>query len=354
MPNDLIEFHVPQQRLVFGLPREDMIKFFRQEIQFFEEKRELLSEAFIVEGRNYGSLNLDRASRSKLQEVIAGLERGDMAPFKEYLLAARELRVLVGQGVIGGRVTAALARGATIEARWTTWIFSFSWIENPGAVEYLSRFRAAMMSPANIEGVDLISAKESLEAASEAKGRIGEAVERLDAYITEKSDSFDKLAERYRERLLIEEPAKFWQEVAARKNTGWKICLLIFGLLAVLPIGTIAYHWSTVAKTVSEITTAPAGGVSLTGLALITIPALFYAWVLKNISRLFVQNLSTSEDAAHRRALAITYLGLADNPKVQLSDTDRALILNALFRPASPQSADDGPPAGILELIKGK
>jgi hypothetical protein len=87
---------------------------------------------------------------------------------------------------------------------------------------------------------------------------------------------------------------------------------------------------------------------------MITIPALFYAWFLKNVSRMFVQNLTLADDAAHRRALAITYLGLAENPKLSISEQDRALILNALFRPILGQSSDEGPPAGLLELIKGK
>jgi len=92
----------------------------------------------------------------------------------------------------------------------------------------------------------------------------------------------------------------------------------------------------------------------LAGVAAVTIPALLYAWLLKNVGRVFIQNLSLADDAAHRRALVLTYLGLAENPKLEIKDQERALILNALFRPVPPHTGDDGPPSGLLELIKGK
>lgn len=33
---------------------------------------------------------------------------------------------------------------------------------------------------------------------------------------------------------------------------------------------------------------------------------------------------------------------------------ERALILNALFRPTPPYSGDDGPPSGLIDLIKSR
>jgi hypothetical protein len=98
----------------------------------------------------------------------------------------------------------------------------------------------------------------------------------------------------------------------------------------------------------------PNGNMSLGGIAAITIPAIFYAWLLKNLSRLFIQSHNLADDAAHRRALAMTYLGLADNQHLSVSEQERALILNALFRPIPQHGVDEGPPSGLLDLIRSK
>jgi hypothetical protein len=93
---------------------------------------------------------------------------------------------------------------------------------------------------------------------------------------------------------------------------------------------------------------------SLSGIAAVSVPALFYAWLLKNVSRVFIQNLNLADDAQHRQALALTYLGLAANPNLGVAEKDRVLILNAMFRPIPNQLAEDGPPAGLMELIRKK
>jgi hypothetical protein len=151
---------------------------------------------------------------------------------------------------------------------------------------------------------------------------------------------------------VIDEPAKFWASMAAAKRAGWQIWLAIFSVLVIVPLTAFLYEWNKIVETVGHITVSPSGGISVAGIAVITVPALLYAWLLKNVSRVFLQNLTLCDDAAHRHALAVTYLGLAENKKLQISDADRVLILNALFRPIPPQSAEDGPPAGVIDLIK--
>ena len=112
------------------------------------------------------------------------------------------------------------------------------------------------------------------------------------------------------------------------------------------------YNWDSVSIAVSKISGASNGGFSIAGLAVITVPALLYAWLLKNISRVFIQNLNLADDADHRRSLALTYMGLLQDEKRPATDQDRAIILNALFRPIPPQTADEGPPSGLMDLIK--
>jgi hypothetical protein len=109
--------------------------------------------------------------------------------------------------------------------------------------------------------------------------------------------------------------------------------------------------WEGIAGTITRVTTS-GGNISLGGVAAVSVPAVLYLWVLKNISRIFQQRLMLADDAGHRRLLTMTYLGLAKEPRLSITDNDRALILNALFRPIPPHAGDDGPPAGLLDLIK--
>lgn len=114
------------------------------------------------------------------------------------------------------------------------------------------------------------------------------------------------------------------------------------------------YYWGSVSEAIVKLTASTNGGISISGLAAISIPALFYAWLLKNISRVFIQNLNLADDAAHRRSLALTYMGLLRDERHPATDQDRAIILNALFRPIPPQNSDEGPPAGLIDLIKSQ
>jgi hypothetical protein len=124
----------------------------------------------------------------------------------------------------------------------------------------------------------------------------------------------------------------------------------VFTVLVVAPLGVVIWKWDIFSGAIGHL--ASGGTFSLSSVAAVTIPALLYAWLLKNVSRMFIHNLNLADDAAHRKSLAITYLGLSANPKLSISDADRALVLNALFRPTPSQSLDEGPPSGLLELIR--
>ena len=93
-------------------------------------------------------------------------------------------------------------------------------------------------------------------------------------------------------------------------------------------------------------------GISVASLVVFTVPVLAYGWLLKHVSRIFAQNLLIASDAEHRRVMAITFLGLAKRKSVGIAEQDRALILNALFRPAPTSPQEEGPPLGLLEFIK--
>lgn len=103
-----------------------------------------------------------------------------------------------------------------------------------------------------------------------------------------------------------------------------------------------------------ELGKTPAGQLSLTPLIAITVPVLAYGWILRHISRLFIQSFTQADDARYRNVMTMTFLGLTKDPTSGVTDLERGIILNALFRPAPPNTSEDGPPAGPMDLIKPK
>lgn len=49
--------------------------------------------------------------------------------------------------------------------------------------------------------------------------------------------------------------------------------------------------------------------------------------------------------------MTMTFLGLAKDHKSSVTDAERAIILNALFRPAPPNANDEGPPTGLQDIL---
>jgi hypothetical protein len=87
-------------------------------------------------------------------------------------------------------------------------------------------------------------------------------------------------------------------------------------------------------------------------IALIAIPTLAIAWLLRFIARLAVQNLALAQDAEQRHAQVSTYLRLLGDPSKPISEKERILALAALFRPLAGQGLDDVSPPTVFDLLK--
>lgn len=50
--------------------------------------------------------------------------------------------------------------------------------------------------------------------------------------------------------------------------------------------------------------------------------------------------------------MTMKFLGLTRDKTSGVTDAERGIIMNALFRPTPPNTAEDGPPAELIDLIK--
>lgn len=346
--------YIPAQGIKLNsIGKEEILKFFEDEIAFYRKLGPSQVNVLFA-GTNYGVVSLN--AEDELTAIMNEINKDKVEALQQYISDAGAYLVLVGASPMGQRITRLNALDPNA-ARLTACVLAPKWLgvddSNAGAIVTL--FRAlAFANPANFGFDNLIVATQASEISQEARDESRASAGKLEIYIAEKTALFATLEDLYRKQLTLQEPAVSWENVARRKTRIWGCWLFVFAAMVIAPIVAALWSWEQVSVAVAKVTSASNGGFSISGLAIITVPALFYAWLLKNISRVFIQNLNLADDAAHRRSLALTYMGLLQDEKHPASDQDRAIILNALFRPVPPQTNDEGPPAGLIDLIQKK
>jgi hypothetical protein len=346
---------VPSQHVCVSIKDSEALKeFVSKELAFFQQLSEPLSQNVVVANTNYGTMAVHQNAERALSNILSNGLKGQFAPLTAHLEQAEKLEVLIAHGCLGEKVRAMITRGDKEGARWLVYVTCSAWTLNSQPDKLISAFRGTLFASPAIQAFgDLTSSASALENATKAREAIDGSRAELVQFIDEKTKLFDTLEDLYRNKLTIEEPAVSWKHIAERKTKIWITWLAIFSILVIGPIVTMVFQWPVLSEAVAKLTaTTGNGSFSFAGFAIVSIPALLYAWLLKNVSRIFIQNLNLADDAAHRRSLALTYMGLLQNEKHPASDPDRAIILNALFRPIPPQTADEGPPSGLIDLIR--
>jgi hypothetical protein len=89
----------------------------------------------------------------------------------------------------------------------------------------------------------------------------------------------------------------------------------------------------------------------------VLVPAFAGVWVLRILGRLLSENLAIAQDASERETMVKTFLSLMRDEttgKSVVTDEDRRIILNALFRQSAVTATDDTPPIHWLQAFKLK
>lgn len=108
------------------------------------------------------------------------------------------------------------------------------------------------------------------------------------------------------------------------------------------------------AQQIQLATTSDVTSTILAAAPFIVLTAVPVVWVFRHLSRLFIENLSDARDARLRATMAEAYVAMMQNKEMKPTEKERAVILAALFRAGSSQSADDGVPLPLIELLKTK
>ena len=207
----------------------------------------------------------------------------------------------------------------------------------------------------------------AVHAIAKCKEEIGKEHERQKNEFNNQISTFNKDIEElkafYHEKLRSEAPAEYWGK-KARKHawTGRATMALFFVLSAVF-----AYYAHELASIlVDSITAATAASgpdaqeswvnaqgsfqLAFTRILVILVPGFFAVWLLRVLLKVGLSNLAIADDARHRVTLVGMFRSLTEHG-AQVSEADRILMLNALFRPTPGTTDDDTGPPNWFEVM---
>lgn len=167
---------------------------------------------------------------------------------------------------------------------------------------------------------------------------------------------FSELEEFYKEGLRTEAPVSYWRSKATKHASFGAIMFAMFfgGCVAAAIYGfNLGSEFSDAIKDTSAAvatqTTESGPTTSLIQLAfskflILLVPGFFAVWALRILLKVALSNLAIADDARHRVTMVETFLSLMEHTD-KLDESDRILMLQALFRPIPGSNDEDtGPP----------
>ena len=317
----------------------------------------------------------------KIDGVISSLNSGEFATVEKYFDHASNYNILIAQSALGEAVfslddhTVRSVIALSLSRAWrprrdsdfdllmvrSTLLASRALIATSDLSSIRIHLSAATENLEHSKAL-LLSVRDEIDRVTEDHSANAELVtnwlqttqQQLKDFQLQKVAELDQIRDLYHSKMQTEAAAIYWRNKArAHRWIAWP-SLLAFVAMVAAPMAAGWFHFDALKAFLIELTAATADKFSLTPVVALSIPVIGYGWLLRHVSRLFVQNLTLADDASYRRVMSMTFLGLAKDPASGISDAERGIILNALFRPAPPNASDEGPPSGLLDLINPK
>jgi hypothetical protein len=316
---------------------------------------------------------------------LASMNVENALALTKYFVEATQLNLVIGQSRMGEALAKIrrsepqsafhLATALTKEARSNltdhalsplvtvraVLMLSPSMLEAEGLIEIADRQKQVKKSADAITKIQKTFAAETEahnETQAEERANAEQWIEarklELSDHLTDTALNLQKLKDLYQKHIQTEAAATYWNKRAAASWWSGVFSLGTFVALVAAPLWLGWQNHDAIKEFVLDLSNTSTGQISLTPIVAITVPVLAYGWVLRHISRLFIQSFTQADDARYRYVMTMTFLGLTKDPTSGVTDVERGIILNALFRPTPPNTSEDGPPAGLMDLVKPK
>jgi hypothetical protein len=162
------------------------------------------------------------------------------------------------------------------------------------------------------------------------------------------SETVTLLENTYREKLRLEEPAKYWKRSAKKYGLQgglWFLCIVALVIVGAINFQEIFITWLQGKEIDIKLN-------SVQGIVLFGSIAAIYAYLLKVLSRLTFSSFHLMRDAEEREQLTYLYLSLKNQSAVD--DSSRDIVLQALFSRTETGllAQENGPTMPGMELIR--
>ena len=308
-------------------------------------------------------------------------DAGTVPAFQDGLTRAGEQvaarRVAIRGTPFGDRIMAVLIKhgGTSSETAKTQAAIALAWLApgNDAAEMNVGKFRAALPALLDFyseEGGSRSADASITEMIRRANDELGQRQAELDECVRAQKEALDRwqddvrtairetghsakeaideintVKELFRTQMGLQAPVQYWTEKAAShrklasKYRGTLVWLGLLSLIAcVSAYGGVFYV--ILREHIDIGNSISLALLSFGGLALLTTAAL---WVSRILTRLYLSQHHLSIDAEERATMVTTYLALMNNNAA--TDTDRAIVLAALFRPTADGIVkDEAPP----------
>lgn len=346
---DNLKIEIPEQGISVNLANPDEASaWFSAQLEFWSNMRPRIGGTITIGSTNVPTEKFFRTIDAVLTNARKSAFGEDKTPLDEFVAYARDLRLIVA----GGSIERAMARDATggVKEDLLGYLFAYCTPFWP------SEIRAKQGSIISIAGAitaghpaaALLKKGNDLSAAGEAIEEIWQTKQAMDTTFAQSSTDLQDLRARYEAHISLKAPATYWDR---RRRSARNIAIAAAAAFLLVLGGLGFLAWLFAGDALSFLEAHSPGLTIVNGLLVVVVPILAAAWILRHISRVLVQNINNANDAAFRKALVETFLSIAQELKQGLAEQDRALIFNALFRPGPGEPQDEGPPAGVIDLL---
>jgi hypothetical protein len=171
----------------------------------------------------------------------------------------------------------------------------------------------------------------------------------VNQFLSDEREKLSAFKQSLSEEVKLRSASKLWSDRAR-----WHRSVAIISLIAFIGILCLAlwYIGSHFKQIVELLPRDKDNHVEYVSIALLAIPAIGIGWGLKVLARFIQNNSILGDDSRQRQAMTRTYLALVADKDSGVTEKDRLVMLNAIFRPLPGTQVDEVAPPTILDLMK--
>lgn len=350
-----------------------------------EHAREWASLRSQVESADLGRLDFWRGIASQLEDRINSrgvlLARSSVGSAALSLLESDESIARVAVSLATGRDTQRLMQPANQRRLWR----ALGWLSLPSSKAEDQEDSARTLASLDASLADARDKERSISdllhrATTALEEESGERSDTLDKklidletkfsnYFESVQSEWDSLRRTYDRTLALQAPRSYWNKrrVAHRiAAASWGIGALVIAFLSVfifLPtavriLESAPLRSLSATETLTAAQATPSVNLTfaqmLPELFQVLVGAFLVLWSLRFLVRQSAQNLSRLQEASVRVTMVETFLALSQpggDDRILVEEADRAVIIQALFRPSGLEQVDDAPPVHWVEEV---